>query len=124
MFKTMTGCIKGAKMPTDAELKKVPSFMFCKWLSGSKAMIHVANAFNRYSKIPIRCQYLAVKHQFGGKVGYVPFPKKSQLDMNKRIEVIQEMVVLSYDKSVDYLQYISEVEYQKLETSFNLKRTR
>lgn len=125
MFKIMTSSIKpNAAIPTDDELKKVSSFMFCNWLSGNRSMLQLATVFNNYNAIPIKCQYLAVKYKYGGKINYVPYPKKSKVDSGKKIEVIMEMVDLSLEKAVDYLKYISKEEYKMLKTEYELRHTR
>ena len=121
----MTSSIKKGKDPTDLELKKkLPSFMFCKWLSGNRNTLQMAYIFNLYSKIPIKNQFLAVRSKFQGKVNFIQFPKKFQKDESKKIDVIQEMLNMSYDKSLDYLLYISDKEYNDLETAYNIIRSR
>lgn len=125
MFQLMTGCIKsGNKIPTEEELKKLPSFMFCKWLSGERKMVNTANLFNNFSDIPIRSQYIMVQQQFQNKIGFVKYPKKMKEDTSKKIEVVGEMLDLSYEKTLDYVSLMSKEEYKMLKKSYDLKRTR
>lgn len=124
MFKTMTGSIKNIPMPSEIELKKVSSFMFCRWLSGCKYTIQTANLFNNFSKIPFYCQFKMVKVKFGGKISYIPYPKQLKDISDKKIEIIEFMLKLNRDRAVDYLKFISKEEFKMLENEFNLMKTR
>lgn len=124
MFKTMTSVLDKRKTPSIDEILKIQSYVFCRWLTGSPKMVSVANDINRFDKIPIQNQYLLVKHQFAGKINYVPYPKKGKTNNARDVEIIQDMLKLSTDKAIDYLKYISQDELKMLVTQYELRRSR
>jgi hypothetical protein len=72
MFKTLTGVLDKNKNPSNEEIKKIPSFIFCKWLGNDYRTIFMGNDINRYDKIPITNQYEMVKSKFAGKIKNIP----------------------------------------------------
>lgn len=110
MFQTLTGVLDPKKNPTDEEIKKIPSFIFCRWLSGHRATIGAANMFNLYSDIPIVSQYKMIKVAFGGKIKYIPYPKNTTIDTVKSIDFISTHFNISYDKAQEYLTLIDKEE--------------
>jgi len=110
MFKTLTGAIKKNTNPTDAEIEKIPSFIFCRWLSGNPYTIKAANLFNTYSKIPIKNQYRMVKQSFCGKIKYIPYPKKAKTDTSLSIKYLQEHFKLNKQAATEYLDLIDKQE--------------
>ena len=120
----MTSAIKNVPVPKDEELKKVPPYMFCKWLSGSRETIETARFLNNNGDIPFRVQFLLTKFKHSGKVGFIQFPKKSNDVSSKQIDVVQFMLNMSYSKAVDYLEFLSKEEYKVLHTAYNLRKGR
>ena len=68
MFPVMWTSLDKNKTPSEADLKKIQSFVYCKWLAGDYRTIATANTINQYSDIPIENQYYLVKNQFAGKI--------------------------------------------------------
>lgn len=125
MFKTMTSSIDLKKNPTTEEIQKIPSFIFCKWLSGNPHTIIAANAINAYSDIPIDNQYWMVKNAFAGKVKYIPYPKQQKQDILQKIEFIAEHFKISLEKADEYLNFISKDELDNIVEMYfeeNLKK--
>jgi len=110
MFKTLTSSIDPKKTPTAEDIQKIPSFIFCKWLSGNPHTIIAANAINMYSDIPIDNQYWMVKHAFAGKVKYIPYPKQQSQDTLKKVEFIADYFKISKEKANEYLELLSSEE--------------
>lgn len=110
MFKTLTGAIDPKKKPSLEEIQKVPSYIFCKWLSGNPHTIIAANAINMYDDIPIENQYWMVKHAFAGKVKFIPYPKNQSVDKLKTIEYLTKHFKISEEKAHEYLEFISKEE--------------
>ena len=110
MFKTITSCLQTRTYPSDTDINKISSYLFCKWLSGSKYTILAANAINQYDKIPMTAQYKMINTAFGGKITYIPFPKKAAVSTRKKAEYIQKYFNISMQKSVEYLDFIDKKE--------------
>lgn len=110
MFKTMIGCLDPKKNPSEEDIKKIPSYIFCRWLSGNRASIQAANMFNLYSDIPIENQYNVIKNAFAGKIKYIPYPKSVDEEKAKSIEYLIDYFKISEEKAKEYLTFISKDE--------------
>lgn len=125
MFKTLTSSLDLKKNPTEEEIKKIPSFIFTRWLSGSPHAISAANAINLYTDIPIENQYYMVKHAFGGKIKYIPYPKNETVDKLKKVQFIADYFKINEEKATEYLDIISKEELKKIVdmyTEYELKK--
>jgi hypothetical protein len=114
MFKTLTSALDPKKHPTIEEIQKVPSYIFCRWLSGSPHAIQAANAINMYSDIPIENQYYMVKNAFGGKIKYIPYPKNVSEDKLKKTQFVADYFKISDEKAQEYLDLLSTEELNKI----------
>ena len=114
MFKTLTSAIDPKKNPTDEEIAKIPSYIFCRWLSGNPMTITAANAINLYSDIPITNQYKMVKSAFAGKVRFIPYPKNVSQDTLKSREFVAEHFNISDEKAQEYMDLISPEELKSI----------
>lgn len=110
MFKTMTGVLDPKTNPTDEEINKIPSYIFCRWLSGNPHTIQAANLINAYDKIPIENQYKMIKTAFSGKVKFIPYPKNTKEDTLKKVEYLSSYFKISFEKAKEYLEFISKEE--------------
>lgn len=106
----MTGVLNKKKKPTEEEIEKISSYIFCRWLSGSPLAILAANQLNFYDKIPIVNQYYLIKNVFAGKINFIPYPKKTQNEVLKKIEYISAHFKISLEKAKEYLEFISHNE--------------
>lgn len=125
MFKTLTSSLDLKKNPTEEEIKKIPSFIFTRWLSGSPHAISAANAINLYTDIPIENQYYMVKYAFGGKIKYIPYPKNETVDKLKKVQFIADYFKINEEKATEYLDIISKEELKKIVdmyTEYELKK--
>lgn len=114
MFKTLTSAIDPKKTPTVEEIEKIPSYIFCKWLSGNPATIMAANAINMYDAIPIQNQYWMVKHAFAGKIKFIPYPKSVSQDSLKKEEYAAKHFNISLEKARDYLELMDPAEINNI----------
>lgn len=114
MYKTMTKCLDKNARPTTEELQKIPSFIFCRWLSGHPGTIRAANNFNRYNKIPIDAQWKVIQSAFGGKIKYIPYPKNTKANEERLISMISKEYNISYEKAVDYNGLMDESQKEKI----------
>lgn len=110
MFKTLTGAIDPKKNPSLDEIQKIPSFIFCRWLSGNPATMQAANAINMYDAIPIENQYWMVKHAFAGKIKYIPYPKNVSEKGLKEVEFIAKHFNISEEKANEYRDLLDPKE--------------
>lgn len=125
MFQTLTGVLDPKKNPSVEEIKKIPSFIFCRWLSGHRATIGAANMFNLYNDIPIENQYKMIKVAFGGKIKYIPYPKNVTINSVKSTEFISTHFNISYEKAQEYLEFLSKEELKyivQMYTDLELKK--
>jgi len=118
MFKTMTGVLDKKKTPTDEEIKKIPSFIFCRWLSGNPHAIFAANQINYYYDIPIENQYKMIKEVFAGKIRYIPYPKSETSQTEKSVEYLADYFKLSLEKAREYLEFIDKDELNNIVTMY------
>lgn len=114
MFKTLTSALEPKKTPTLEEIQKIPSFIFCKWLSGSPHAISAANAINLYSDIPIENQYYMVKNAFAGKIKFIPYPKNVTEDKLKKVQFVALHFNISEEKAQEYMDLISKEELKSI----------
>lgn len=114
MFKTLIGVLDLKQNPEDEEIRKIPSFIFCRWLSGHRACIGAANMFNLYSDIPIENQYKMIKIAFGGKIKYIPYPKNITIDIIKSVEFVAAHFNISEEKAREYLTFIDKDELKNI----------
>ena len=118
MFKTMTGSLNPKSKPTDEEIQKIPSYVFCRWLSGNPVALQAANMINFYPDIPIENQYQMVKTAFAGKIKYIPYPKSEKEHDQKQVEYLAKHFKISMEKAKEYLKFISEEELNEIVTMY------
>lgn len=114
MFKTMTSALDPKKNPSQEEIQKIPSYIFCRWLSGNPHTILAANQINYYDDIPIENQYKMIKSVFAGKIKYIPYPKNVSQDKMKKVEYLADYFKISEEKASEYLELISEDELNSI----------
>lgn len=116
MFKTMIKTLNkpGHKMPAEIEIDKIPSYIFCRWLSGNPYTIQAANQINLYDKIPIYNQFHLVNKAFGGRIKYIPYPKNIKNSGDQEIDILVKHFNINEDTARDYLEFISPEELNYL----------
>lgn len=114
MFKTMTSVLDRSKNPTEEEINKIPSYVFCRWLSGNPHTILASNQINLYHNIPMKNQYDMVKSVFAGKIKYIPYPKNESEDTQKIVQYLSTHFNISFDKAKEYLNLISMDELEEI----------
>jgi predicted SnoaL-like aldol condensation-catalyzing enzyme len=106
----MVSVLDKKKNPSDAEIQKIPSYIFCRWLSGSPYTVLAANQINCYDKIPIENQYSMIKSVFAGKLEFIPYPKNVSEEVIKKIGYLSDFFKISEEKAKEYLEFISNEE--------------
>jgi len=110
MFKIMTSSLDKRKKPTESEINKIPSYIFCRWLSGSPHCIFAANQINYYHNIPVIQQYQMIKNSFAGKIKYIPYPKNESSNKSTDINIISEHFKINMNNAQEYLELMSKDE--------------
>lgn len=100
----------GNKMPTAEEIDKIPSYIFCRWLSGNPYTIQAANQINLYDKIPVYNQFHLVNKAFGSKIRYIPYPKNIKESGSQEIDILVKHFNINENTARDYLELISPEE--------------
>lgn len=113
MFNTMFSALDKNKTPSNVEIEKIQSFIFCKWLSGSPSTIFKANEINMYYNIPIINQYFLIKHSFAGKVRNVRYVKTDKYD-SRDIDLMMKHFKISKLKALEYLKIIDKNELNSI----------
>lgn len=114
MFKTLTGVLDPKKNPSTEEINKIPSYIFCRWLSGNPNAIMAANQINLFDAIPIENQYYMVKNVFAGKIKYIPYPKNVSQDSLKKEQYIADYFKISLEKAREYLELMDSTEINNI----------
>lgn len=115
MFPTIWSALDKNKNPSKEDLKKIQSFVYCKWLAGDYRTINTANIINQYSDIPIENQYYLVKNQFAGKIRNIKYVKSEKDDADENIiSILCKHYKISTEKAKDYLNFISPDELKYL----------
>lgn len=110
MFKTMTSVLNTKQNPSEDEINKIPSFIFCRWLSGNSNTVLAANQLNLFSNIPMVNQYKMIKSVFAGKIKYIPYPKNVNADALKKEQYIANYFKINIDKAKEYLELMDNNE--------------
>lgn len=114
MFKTMTGVLDVKQKPPETEINKIPSYIFCRWLSGNPHTVLAANQINCFHNIPMKNQYDMIKSVFAGKIKYIPYPKNTKEDTLKTVEYVAKHFNISLEKANEYVDLLSKDELKSI----------
>lgn len=115
----MSSCLTN-NTATEAEIEKIPSYLFCKWLSGNSVTLFAANMFNQYYKeLPIDVQYKAINKAFKNKIKFIKYPKGNQEKATRDQEIVSWYFKVSLDKAKEYLEFISENELKSISNLYD-----
>jgi len=117
IFDVMKCMFKG-DMPEENEIKSIPPYILAKYLSGDPRTLAFALLYNNYSKIPIECQFKAVRNSLYNKVKFIRFPKNDKIDDPKEIEYIAKYFKVNLERAREYRQLISQTELNDIINSF------
>ncbi len=114
MFPTMWSVLDKNKTPSESDINKIQSFVFCRWLTGNPKTIKDANIFNIYYDIPVFNQYMYIKNLHSGKIRNIKYIKSEKEEDNVDISIIQKHFNINFTKAKEYLNFISEEELKYL----------
>jgi len=106
MFNIMKTALTTKRAPEE-EILKIPAFIFRRWMANDPRTIGAINFFNIYDKVPVNVQYDVVQAAFGGKINYLPYPKKAK-DDTIWLERVSKYYNVSLEKAKIYLDFLSE----------------
>ena len=119
-FNDIFTVFKNSPLPSDEEIEKIPSFMFCRFLSTNQYTIMAANEFNKFHKeIPTHLQYKMVKQVFKGKNIYCSMPKK--LPEETSLDNLCEYFKISRSKANEYITFMSPQEIEAINNIYKFK---
>jgi hypothetical protein len=119
-FKYIFTSLKKGSTPSDSELLKIPSFMFCRFLGGHPVTIKAANEFNKYYKeIPVDIQYKLIKNVFSKK-GIFPKMLKQQ-PKEDHLDSLCKYYKISREKAKEYREFLSDEEFDRIEKIYEIK---
>lgn len=106
---------------TDEDLKKVNSFVMCRWLQGNAGTLQIAQFINVYNKIPLEVQVLFVKSIINNKIKYIPYIK-GQKTTEDDLSAVSEFFKISRDKAVMYSEFLTDTDITSIkETLLHLE---
>jgi len=119
-FKHIFTVLKKTATPSDEELNKIPSFMFCRFLGGHPVTIMPANEFNKYHKeIPMDIQFKMIKSIFAGK-GIFPVMLK-KLPQEDHLDSLCKHFKISRERAREYRTYLSDEEFDEINKIYEIK---
>jgi len=119
-FNDIYTVLKNNPLPSDEEINMIPSFMFCRYLSGSPVTIGAANIFNTYHKeIPMLNQYKMIKLAFGGRKIFPRSLKK--LPKEEQYDGICQYYKVSRERAREYREYMSTEEFSRINKLYEIK---
>lgn len=98
---------------TEDDLKKVNSFVMCRWLQGNPGTLQIAQFLNVYHKIPLEVQVQFIKSAVNGKIGYIPYIK-GQKTTEDDLSAVSEYFKISRDKAVMYSEFLTETDLTEI----------
>jgi len=119
-FNNIFKVLKKGSIPSDESLKKIPSFMFCRYLGGHQYTIRAANTINMYyNQIPVDVQYKIVNQAFAGKGIYPQMIKNKPED--KTLDILCKHYKINRELAKEYKQFISDEQLDKLKDLYTVR---
>ncbi len=113
MFKTILQVFDKKASPKEADINKIPPYIFCKWLGQHYKTISTANELNLYSKIPVLNQYSVVRNKFLGQRLFIKYPKNTKDDSCDN-EIFARYWNININMVPEYKSFLSEDEQNKI----------
>ena len=120
LFKTMGAVLQKDKPPLE-DIKKIPPFIFRKYISNHPTGVLVVQAFNIYDKVPIEHQFNYINRFFAygkHKVKYIQYPKKMK-DNDESLKILQQHYKISYVVAIEYYNTMGEKRVQEIINMYN-----
>lgn len=109
----MTSVTKGYE-PTPEELKSISPFIWCRYLTGSPALLGYAMLFNN-ADVPMELQYKIISNVCKAqKIKYIPYPKNTKEKDVKEIDYLCKYFKINPSKAQEYLELIDKKELNKI----------
>jgi len=119
-FNDIFKVLKKGPLPEQKEMENIPSFMFCRYLSGHPVTIMPANEFNKYHKeIPMDIQYKVIKTAFAGKGIFPNMPKKQKAE--DYYDNLCKYYKCNREIAKEYAKFLSKEEFERINKLYEIK---
>ena len=121
-FETMQGLIKNTQVPEE-DIKKLPEFIFRRYLSGNVVGLNIAQIFNIYNQVPIYNQYkFAETFLKKNNVNFIKYPKGSKaLNINDEdIKTIQKHYQVNETLAIEYINTLGSKKVKELTHKYKM----
>jgi hypothetical protein len=115
-FKAMFEVFKSTNVEKETK-DKIPSYMFCKWLSGSPYTVQAANFINTHYSMPESSQFDYIREKFSNKKMFIKFPKNTKNE-SEEIELLARHFQINMTKAKEYLGIINKDELQQIKAMY------
>ncbi len=107
MFQVMSTIVNKKFVPTNAELKKLNSFIMVRYLSNdAQCVFTVATTLDHYHKMPLKAQYMYARYSLGNKINYINYPKKEEMPNKDDIDIFCTHFKCNEQTAMDYYNRI------------------
>ena len=113
MFQVLQKCMQG-KDSSKEDVKKISTYIFCKYLASNSRTIQIANFLNVYYKLPSEVQYNFVKKTLGGKIKFIKYLNNQTEKIPKDIEYLMKYYKISSEVAKTYLDEIEPSELNRI----------
>jgi hypothetical protein len=113
MFQVFQNCIQG-KDSSKEDIKKISTYIFCKYLASNSRTIQIANFLNVYYKLPSEVQYNFVKRTLNGRIKFIKYLNNQTEKIPKDVEYLMKYYKISSEVAKTYLDEIEPSELNRI----------
>lgn len=113
MFQVFQNCIQG-KDSSKEDIRKISTYIFCKYLASNSRTIQIANFLNAYYKLPPEVQYDFVKNALNGKIKFIKYLNNQTEKIPKDVEYLMKYYKISSEVAKTYLNEIEPSELNRI----------
>ena len=113
MFQVFQNCIQG-KDSSKEDIKKISTYIFCKYLASNSRTIPIANFLNIYYKLPPEVQYNFVKRTLNGKIKFIKYLNNQTEKIPKDVEYLMKYYKISSKVAKTYLDELEPSELNRI----------
>lgn len=117
IFKTMSNIVSSTKPIPKEDINEIPSYIFCRFLSGDMRTLPLALTFNHFhNEFPIDIQCELTQKYVDGKIKFIRYPSAKKKD-NKDEEKLK-VLMMHYDinetSAINYLEAMDKSDIMDL----------
>lgn len=119
VYQIMVSSIRKDFIPTDEQINKINSFMFCRTIANNPIGAIAGDYINRnYNNFPIKSQYYFVRSALYN-VNYISFKGNNINKIDNIIELISKHYNCSIQVAYEYKDILSPEQLEKLQNLYN-----